>query len=49
MNCERMANMKMKKPYVAPDVEVLYLKAQQAVLTVSGREFEEDEDDIFNG
>ena len=39
----------MKQPYEAPDVEVLYFKAQQAVLAVSGGEFEEEDDDIFNG
>ena len=49
MNCERKANMKTKQPYVAPDVEVLYIKAMQAVLSVSGGEFEENDDDIFNG
>ena len=48
MNCERKANMKMKQPYEAPDVEVLYIKAMQAVLTVSGGEFEEEDDDIFD-
>lgn len=40
--------MNMKQPYEAPSIEVLYLKAMQDVLTVSGGEFDEDEDDIFN-
>ena len=42
-----MAYMKSKQPYEAPDVEVLYLKVMQDVLTVSGGEFEEEDDDIF--
>jgi hypothetical protein len=40
--------MKKKQPYETPSAEVLYLKAMQDVLTVSGGEFEEDDDDIFN-
>ena len=40
--------MKKKLPYEAPSAEVLYFKATQNVLTVSGGEFEEDDDDIFN-
>ena len=40
--------MKMKQPYEAPSAEVLYFKAIQDVLTVSGGEFEENEDDIFD-
>ena len=47
-NCERMAYTKMKQPYEAPSVEVLYLKVMQDILSVSGGEFEEDDDDIFN-
>ena len=38
----------MKLPYEAPSAEVLYFKAMQDVLSVSGGEFDEDEDDIFN-
>ena len=38
----------MKLPYEAPSAEVLYFKAMQDILTVSGGEFEEDDDDIFN-
>lgn len=40
--------MKKKQPYETPTAEVLYFKAMQDVLTVSGGEFEEDDDDIFN-
>ncbi len=40
--------MKKKQPYETPSAEVLYFKAMHDVLTVSGGEFEEDDDDIFN-
>jgi len=38
----------MKLPYEAPSTEVLYFKAIQDVLSISGGEFEENDDDIFN-
>lgn len=42
------AFMNMKQPYEEPLAEILYLKLEQDVLTVSNTDFNEDEDDIFN-
>jgi len=40
--------MNMKHPYEEPIAEILYLKLERDVLTVSITDFNEDEDDIFN-
>lgn len=42
------AFMNMKQPYEEPIAEILYLKLERDVLTVSITDFNEDEDDIFN-
>ena len=42
------AFMNMKQPYEEPIAEILYLKLEQDVLTISNTDFNEDEDDIFN-
>ena len=42
------AFMNMKQPYEEPLAEILYLKLERDVLTISNTDFNEDEDDIFN-